>query len=58
MLNEYIKIIIGVIFCQVERIMQFNHLKFFIILTNQRWKGAAPIFNNKDKLINKIINWK
>lgn len=45
--------IIGVIFCQVDRIKQFIHLSPLITLGNQKWKGAAPIFMRRE--IFKII---
>lgn len=53
-LYVYIKIIIGIIFCQVDKTRQLIQLILLIILINQKWKGAAPNFNNKDKLINII----
>lgn len=44
----------GVIFCHVIKIKQFNQDNPSIILGNQKWKGADPIFINNDKF-NKII---
>lgn len=46
----------GVIFCQVIKIKQFNQDNPSIILGNQKWNGADPIFINKDELIIIIIN--
>lgn len=45
----------GEIFCHVIKIKQFLHERPSIILGNQKWKGADPIFINKGKL-NKIEN--
>lgn len=45
----------GVIFCQVIKIKQFNHDNPSTILGNQKWKGAEPIFIIKEELI-KIDN--
>lgn len=53
-MNVYIIKIIGIIFCQVAKIKQFNQFKFLIILINHEWKGEAPIFIRIDKF-NKII---
>lgn len=44
----------GVIFCHVIKIKQFNQDNPSIILGNQKWKGADPIFINNGKF-NKII---
>lgn len=41
----------GVIFCQVIKIKQLNQDKPSITLGNQKWKGADPIFINKEELI-------
>ena len=41
----------GEIFCQVIKIKEFNHDNPSIILGNQKWKGAEPIFINNDELI-------
>lgn len=41
----------GVIFCQVIKIKQLNHKSPSLILGNQKWKGADPIFINKEELI-------
>lgn len=50
--------IIGIIFCQVDKIKQFNHVILFIILTNHKWKGGNPNFINKDKFIIILIHKK
>lgn len=47
----------GVIFCQVIKIKQFNQDKPSIILGYQKWKGADPIFIIIEELI-KIVNIK
>lgn len=39
-----IRIIIGAIFCHVNKIRQVSQDKPSITSTNQKWKGAAPIF--------------
>lgn len=41
----------GIIFCQVERIIQFSQLESCITCGNQKWKGAAPslVDNLKNK---------
>lgn len=41
----------GVIFCQTIKIKQFIHDNPSIILGNQKWKGADPIFINKHEFI-------
>lgn len=42
----------GAIFCQVIKMKQFIQDNPSIILGNQKWKGAAPVFNNSlDKII-------
>lgn len=41
----------GEIFCHVIKIKQFNQDNPSIILGNQKWKGAEPIFKNRDELI-------
>jgi hypothetical protein len=43
--------IIGVIFCQVDKIKQFVHLNPLITLGNQKWNGAAPIFIKREIFI-------
>lgn len=45
----------GKIFCQVLRIKQFIQFNPFIVLGNQKWKGAAPNFINSLIFIIKII---
>lgn len=46
----------GKIFCQVLKIKQFIQLNPFIVLGNQKWKGAAPNFINNLIFIKKIID--
>lgn len=46
----------GAIFCHVDKIKQFIQFNPFIILGNQKWNGAAPIFINKVKFIIIDIN--
>lgn len=41
----------GVIFCHVIKIKLLNQEKPSIILGNQKWKGAEPIFINRVELI-------
>lgn len=41
----------GEIFCHVIKIKQFNQDKPSMILGNQKWKGADPIFINKVEFI-------
>lgn len=41
----------GVIFCQVIKIKQLNQDNPSIILGNQKWNGADPIFINNEELI-------
>lgn len=41
----------GEIFCHVIKIKQFNQDKPSIILGNQKWKGADPIFISKVEFI-------
>lgn len=41
----------GVIFCQVIKIKQLNQESPSITLGNQKWKGAEPIFINREELI-------
>lgn len=43
--------IIGVIFCQVDKIKQFIHLSPLITFGNQKWNGAAPIFIKREIFI-------
>lgn len=50
----------GAIFCHVIKIKLFIHLNPSEILGNQKWKGAAPIFNNimeEIKIFNKLKFW-
>lgn len=47
--------IIGVIFCQVDKIKQFIHLNPLITLGNQKWKGAAPIFIKREIFITEDV---
>lgn len=54
-LFEYIKIIIGAIFCHVSIIKVFNQVKPSIISGNQKWNGAAPIFNKSAEFNIKFI---
>lgn len=42
----------GAIFCQVIRIKPLIHLNPSITPGNQKWKGAAPFFNNNVDKIN------
>lgn len=49
----YIIKTMGVIFCHVNRIKQFNQFKPSITSGNQKWNGAIPIFVSKAEL--KII---
>ncbi len=51
---RYAKIIIGANFCQVIRINPLIHIMFSITFGNQKWKGAAPIFNIRVNTINLI----
>lgn len=51
----YINKTIGAIFCQVNIIKQFIHLRPSITSGNQKWNGAAPIFVNKEVLIIVVI---
>lgn len=41
----------GEIFCQVIKIKLFNQDNPSMIFGNQKWKGVAPIFKNRDELI-------
>lgn len=43
-LGEYIKIVIGAIFCHVNIIIEFIQFNPSITSGNQKWNGAAPIF--------------
>lgn len=43
-LIEFIKIVIGAIFCQVNIINEFIQDRPWITSGSQKWKGAAPIF--------------
>lgn len=43
----------GVIFCHVSKIKQFNQFNPSITSGNQKWNGAIPIFVSKAEL--KII---
>lgn len=45
----------GKIFCQVLKIKQFIQFSPFIVLGNQKWKGAAPNFIKRLIFIIKII---
>lgn len=55
---EYIKITIGAIFCQVINIKALIQFNPSITSGNQKWKGAAPIFVNKEELkISVKISW-
>jgi len=42
--------IIGVIFCQVNKIKQFNQFNPSITSGNQKWKGDIPIFVSNAEL--------
>lgn len=46
----------GEIFCHVIKINLLNHDNPSIIFGNQKWKGADPIFINKEELIIILIN--
>jgi len=41
----------GAIFCQINIIMQFIHLKPSIISGNQKWNGAVPILVKRAEFI-------
>ena len=41
----------GVIFCQVIKIKQFNQERPSIIFGNQKWNGVDPIFIKREELI-------
>lgn len=43
--------IIGDNFCQVIKMNEFIQDNPSITIGNQKWKGAAPIFNNKEIII-------
>lgn len=45
----------GEIFCHVIKINLLNQDNPSIILGNQKWKGADPIFINREELIMIII---
>ena len=45
----------GANFCQVIKIKQFIHDNPSIILGNQKWKVAAPVFNNNLEKIIKLV---
>lgn len=47
----YMIMIIGAIFCQVNRTNLLIHDRPSITSGNQKWKGAAPIFVNNALLI-------
>lgn len=53
--KQYESRIIGAIFCQVIRIKLLFHDKPSITLGNQKWKGAAPLFNNKEEAIRRFV---
>lgn len=58
-LNKQKKISLkGAIFCHVKIKKQESQFVPSIILINQLWKGAAAIFNIRDKIIIKLINKK
>lgn len=40
----------GAIFCQVNKMNEFVQFSPLKTSGNQKWKGAAPIFNNRDVL--------
>ena len=46
----------GEIFCQVIRIIELIHLNPSMISGNQKWRGAAPIFNKSAEFIKKFID--
>lgn len=46
----YIIKTMGVIFCHVNKIKQFNQFKPSITSGNQKWNGAIPIFVSKAEL--------
>lgn len=54
----YIIIIIGMIFCHVDKTKQFNQFILFIILINQFWNGGYPNFIKIEKFTNKFIQLK
>lgn len=41
----------GAIFCQVIKVNELIQVKPSITVGNQKWKGAAPLFNNKAEKI-------
>lgn len=41
----------GAIFCHVIKIKLFIQVNPSITLGNQKWKGAAPLFNKRVELI-------
>lgn len=41
----------GAIFCTVIKIMHFGHDKPSITEGNQKWTGAAPLFNKREAQI-------
>lgn len=43
----FINSIIGAIFCQVNKMIEFIHLRPSITSGNQKWNGAAPSFVSK-----------
>lgn len=47
----YIRRAIGAIFCQVNRIAEFDQFKPSITSGNQKWKGAVPIFVKREEFI-------
>lgn len=54
----YIIMIIGAIFCQVNKIKQFNQSNPSITSGNQEWNGAAPSFVKSAEfkiIINKFL---
>lgn len=47
--------IIGAIFCQVRIRRELNQFNPLITSGNQKWNGAAPIFNSKVVLIKIVL---
>ena len=43
----------GAIFCQVRRIPAWAHIILLITWGNQKWKGAAPLFRAKARVVAK-----
>lgn len=55
--KQYEHNIKGAIFCHVIKIKLFHQLSPSITPGNQKWKGAAPLFNRRDDKIASVIKF-